>query len=56
MKKQQGITKLLEDNFDAIFDALHDDLLISDGEGVVLRVSPTFEDVYGIKKERWKIN
>lgn len=51
MKKQQGITKLLEDNFDAIFDALHDDLLISDGEGVVLRVSPTFEDVYGIKKE-----
>lgn len=51
MKKLQGITKLLEDNFDAIFDALHDDLLISDGEGVVLRVSPTFEDVYGIKKE-----
>ena len=51
MKKQQGITKLLEDNFDAIFDALHDDLLISDGVGVVLRVSPTFEDVYGIKKE-----
>ena len=46
----------MEDNFDAIFDALHDDLLISDGEGVVLRVSPTFEDVYGIKKELavWK--
>lgn len=51
MKTQQEITKLLEDNFDAIFDALHDDLLISDGEGMVLRVSPTFEDVYGIKKE-----
>lgn len=41
----------MEDNFDAIFDALHDDLLISDGEGVAIRVSPTFEDVYGIKKE-----
>lgn len=40
------------ENFDAIFDAIHDDLLISDGEGIVLRVSPTFEDAYGVEKDR----
>ncbi len=38
-------------NFDAILDAMHDDLLISDDKGEVLRVSPSFEDVYGIEKE-----
>lgn len=50
MEKQE-IARLLEDNFDAIFDAIHDDLLISDGDGMVLRVSPDFEDVYGVEKE-----
>lgn len=48
MKKEQNETKVLAENFDAIFDAIHDDLLISDGQGIVLRVSPTFEDVYGV--------
>lgn len=48
MKKEQNETKILAENFDAIFDAIHDDLLISDGQGIVLRVSPTFEDVYGV--------
>ena len=48
MKKEQNETKVLAENFDAIFDAIHDDLLISDGQGLVLRVSPTFEDVYGV--------
>lgn len=38
-------------NFDAILDTMHDDLLISDDRGEVLRVSPSFEDVYGIEKE-----
>lgn len=38
----------LRENFDEIMDAVSDDLLISDGDGVVLRVSPSFELVYGI--------
>ena len=52
MKYEQNGTGILVENFDAIFDAIHDDLLISDGEGIVLRVSPTFEDVYGVEKDR----
>ena len=52
MKYEQNSTGILVENFDAIFDAIHDDLLISDGEGIVLRVSPTFEDVYGVEKDR----
>lgn len=51
MKKEQNGAKVLAENFDAIFDAIHDDLLISDGEGIVLRVSPTFEDVYGVDRD-----
>lgn len=43
--------KELKDNFNDILYALSDDLLISDGQGVVLRVSPSFEEVYGIKSE-----
>lgn len=38
----------LKEHFDEIMDAVSDDLLISDGQGVVLRVSPSFEEVYGI--------
>lgn len=32
-------------------DAIHDDLLIADGKGEVIRVSPDFEEVYGISKK-----
>lgn len=38
-------------DIDIILDAIHDDILISDGAGRVVKVSPTFESVYGIKKE-----
>lgn len=41
----------LKANFNEIMDAVSDDLLISDGQGKVLRVSPSFEEVYGIAKE-----
>lgn len=51
MEKEQETRRVLLKNFDAILDAMHDDLLISDDKGEVLRVSPSFEDVYGIKKE-----
>lgn len=40
------------DELDAILDAIHDDILITDGAGMVLRVSETFENVYGISKEK----
>ena len=40
--------KELKDNLNEILDAMSDDLLISDGQGVVMRVSPSFEEVYGI--------
>ncbi|MCB6992850.1 sigma 54-interacting transcriptional regulator [bacterium 210820-DFI.6.37] len=51
MNNEKKVKDLLSANFDAILDAMHDDLLISDGKGKVLRVSPTFESDYGIKKE-----
>lgn len=38
-------------DMDAILDAMHDDLLITDGEGVVIRVSPSFENLYGITQD-----
>lgn len=47
----EEISKELASEIDNILDAIHDDLLISDGQGIVLRVSPTFEQVYGLKKE-----
>lgn len=36
---------------DAILDAIHDDILIADGRGNIIKVSKSFEDVYGIKEE-----
>lgn len=43
-----NINDTLKGHFDEIIDAVSDDLLISDGEGRVLKVSPSFEKVYGI--------
>lgn len=43
--------KMLRDNFNEIVDSLSDELLISDGKGQVMRVSPSFETLYGIKEE-----
>jgi PAS domain S-box-containing protein len=36
---------------DDILDAIHEDILVADGKGVVIKVSPTFEEAYGIRKE-----
>ena len=44
------LNKELAKNFDTIMDAIHDDILIADGEGVVIRVSPTFEALYGLSE------
>ena len=51
-KKLKGCNaKTLAKEMDAILDAIHDDLLIADGKGRILRVSKSFEAVYGIKEE-----
>ena len=34
-----------------ILDAIHDDILITDGDGVILRLSKSFETMYGVKTE-----
>lgn len=39
-------------DIDQILDAIHDDILISDENGVILKVSKTFENQYGIKEEK----
>jgi PAS domain S-box-containing protein len=36
--------------FDVLMDAVHDDVFITDGEGIVVEVSPTFEKTYGLEK------
>lgn len=51
MQKKE-LSKELARNFDIILDAIHEDVLITDGKGIVIRVSPTFEALYGISKEK----
>lgn len=50
MNNDEIRTALMEE-LDNILDTIHEDLLITDDKGYVLKVSPTFEDVYGIKQE-----
>lgn len=33
---------------DLLVESIHDDVLIADGNGVILRVSPSFEEMYGV--------
>lgn len=48
---KEKIKNELAREIDLILDAIQEDLLITDEEGVVVKVSPTFENVYGIKEE-----
>lgn len=41
----------LKEYFDEIMDSISDDLLISDGDGRVIRVSPGFESFYRVKRK-----
>lgn len=50
MNKKE-LSRELAKNFDTIMDAIHDDILIADGDGVVIRVSPTFEALYGLSED-----
>lgn len=43
--------KALELEVDTILDTIHDDVLITDGTGIITRVYPSFEKVYNIKKK-----
>lgn len=45
------IEKDLKNNFREIMYAMSDELLIADGNGRVIIVSPSFEDFYGLPKE-----
>ncbi|HWQ78511.1 MAG TPA: sigma 54-interacting transcriptional regulator [Anaerovoracaceae bacterium] len=43
--------KELTRELDAVLDAIHDDILIADGQGRILKVSKSFVSVYGIEEE-----
>lgn len=43
--------RAIADSVDDILEAIHEDLLITDGSGKVLKVSATFEDTYGIRED-----
>ncbi|MGI6767131.1 MAG: sigma-54 interaction domain-containing protein [Lentihominibacter sp.] len=50
MNKLQ-VKELLRDNVDIILNTMHEELLIADDKGVVIKVNPTFERVYGLSME-----
>jgi PAS domain S-box-containing protein len=43
--------KALNKEINTILDAIHDDILITDGVGKILKVSKSFKDVYGISEK-----
>lgn len=43
--------KNIDSELDYILDAIHDDILISDAMGVIIRLSKSFEAMYGVKRE-----
>ena len=49
--KTQTFENELKNNFREILDAMSDDLLISDGNGRVLIVNASFEELYNLKSE-----
>ncbi len=43
--------KALKDEVDIFLNAIHDDILITDGKGIITRAYESFEKVYNVKKE-----
>lgn len=43
--------KALSNEIDVILNSMHDDILITDGKGIIIRTYPSFENLYNIKKE-----
>lgn len=50
-EKVMKLEETLKEHLNEIMDAASDDLLITDGDGVVIRVSPSFEDRYGLPED-----
>ena len=48
--KKCDLSQLQE--LDAILESIHDDILIADGQGKILKVSKSFVDVYGIEEDQ----
>lgn len=44
-------TKVTRSELDTILDSIHEDVLITDGKGVISKVFPSFEKIYKIKIE-----
>lgn len=51
MVSEKEINRELSSHLDLILDVAHDDLLITNGEGIVLKINPAFESVYGLGKD-----
>ena len=43
--------KNFSNEMDVILNTIHDDILITDGKGIITKAYPSFEKVYSIKKE-----
>ena len=38
------------DELELILEAIHDDILIADANGIILKMSKSFETMYGVKR------
>ena len=50
-EKVRKSQEYMKEYFNELMDSVSEDLLITDGSGIVLRVSPSFEQVYGLDSE-----
>lgn len=51
MDKSNNMANKQTLDYEAILNAFHDDIVVVDGNGVIIKVSPTFENNYGLKTE-----
>lgn len=51
VSKINNFDRQLREHFDEIVDSMSEDLLISDGKGVVLKVNSSFEKLYDLKSD-----
>lgn len=40
--------RIIDEEMNIILNTIHDDILITDGQGKIVRVSPSFENMYGV--------
>lgn len=51
-KRLKRTCTIYKNELNSILNAIHEDILITNGKGVVIHVSPTFEEVYGINHDK----